>query len=167
MFITFGLFNYPGIQINVFIYSSILYIIYITHYPKYNPTAIMWTEVINESIFLLICYHMVLFSNLVWKPSVKFAVGVSMIGCLVTLLFGNTMYIAQVSMRAAKINKRTKYIKNRHTAIMKERKTALDALKSAGILNQTMMKHINSTEFKENRLVYAHERRKIMKMTHE
>ena len=165
--ITFGLFNYPGIQINVFIYSSILYIIYITHYPKYDPPAIMNTEVINESIFLMICYHMVLFSNLVWKPSVKFAVGFSMIACLVGLLFGNTLYIASVTMRAAKINKRMKYIKTRHAAIMKERKTALDALKSAGILNQTMMKETKRAEFMENRLVFAHERRKIIVDTHE
>ena len=104
--ITFSLFKYPGIQINVFIYSSLLYIIYITHFPKFEPKSIMWTEVVNEGIFLLICYHMVLFSNLIWAPTVKAAVGFSLIACLVSLLAGNTLFIAVVSLRGYMKKKR-------------------------------------------------------------
>lgn len=119
--ITFTLFKYPGIQINVFIYTSILYIIFITHYPRFNPPSIMWTEVVNEGIFLLICYHMVLFSNLIWLPSVKLAVGISLICCLVSLLAGNTFYIAAVSFKGYKNKKRVSYIKKQHESLMKER----------------------------------------------
>lgn len=123
--ITFGLFKYPGIQINVFIYTSLLYIIYITHYPKFDPISIMYTEVVNESIFLLICYHMVLFSNLIWAPELKLAVGISLIFCLISLLFGNTVFIAIVSCRGAKNKKRLAYIKKQHDSIIRERNTSL------------------------------------------
>ena len=108
--ITFGLFQYPGLQINVFIYTSLLYIIYITHFPRFDPVTIMWTEVVNESVFLVICYHMVLFSNLIWDSGLKLAVGISLIFCLVSLLFGNTVFIACVSARGAKEKKRLAYI---------------------------------------------------------
>ena len=110
MIITFGLFQYPGLQINVFIYTSLLYIIYITHFPRFDPVTIMWTEVVNESVFLVICYHMVLFSNLIWDSGLKLAVGISLIFCLVSLLFGNTVFIACVSARGAKEKKRLAYI---------------------------------------------------------
>lgn len=110
MIITFGLFQYPGLQINVFIYTSLLYIIYITHFPKFDPITIMWTEVVNESVFLVICYHMVLFSNLIWDSDLKLAVGISLIVCLVGLLFGNTVFIACISARGAKDKKRLAYI---------------------------------------------------------
>ena len=143
MIITFSLFQYPGLQINVFIYTSLLYIIYITHFPKFDPITIMWTEVINESVFLLICYHMVLFSNLIWDTTLKLAVGISLIVCLVGLLFGNTIFIACVSVRATKAKKKLAYIQKRHAALVKERRTALNILKSANELNAMMNKTKN------------------------
>ena len=97
--ITFLLFKVPGIQINVFIYTSIFYVIFISHYPKFDPPTVMWTEIANESIFLVICYHMVLFSNLIWAPDIKLYVGISLIVCLVSLLGGNTLFIAYVSIK--------------------------------------------------------------------
>lgn len=138
--ITFGLFKYPGIQINVFIYSSLLYIIYITHYPKFDPPSILWTELTNEGIFLFICYHMVLFSNMIWAPDTKTMVGYSLVVCLVGLLLGNTILIAIVSCKGSKQKKRIKYLKKQHEKIMKERQAALDALESANYLNTALNK---------------------------
>jgi len=151
----------------VFIYTSLLYIIYITHFPQMNPKTVMWNEVVNEGIFLIICYHMVLFSNLIWDASVKAAVGVSLIVFLVSLLAGNTLFIAMISLRGAKVNKRAAYIKKKHESIMNERKEALDVLKSANTLNKTMFKHQNLKEYKSNRLVFKHEVQKIKSCTND
>ena len=71
----------------------------------------MWTEIANEGMFLIICYHMVLFSNLIWAPHIKLYVGISLIIFLVGLLGGNTLFIAFVSVKGYKRNKRFKYIK--------------------------------------------------------
>ena len=159
--ITFLLFDYPGIQINVFIYSSILYIIYITHYPKFDPPTVMWSEVVNEAIFILICYHMVLFSNLVWDPLFKMAIGFSLIICCVGLLFGNTIFIAIVSTKGAKQKKRLAFAKMRHSAIMKERQISLKALKSAGKINKMLNEDDNVEVYETNEVVFAHEKKQI------
>jgi len=151
----------------VFIYTSLLYIIYITHFPQMNPKTVMWNEVVNEGIFLIICYHMVLFSNLIWDSSVKAAVGISLIVCLVSLLAGNTIFIAMISLRGAKVNKRAQFIKKKHESIMKERKEALDVLKSANTLNTTLFKRQNPEEYKANRLVFKHETEKIKSCNNE
>ena len=127
----------------MFIYSSLLYVIFITHYPKFDPPTVMWTEIANEGMFLIICYHMVLFSNLIWAPHIKLYVGISLIVFLVSLLAGNTFFIGYVSWQGYKRNKRYKYIKNRHETIMKERKTALAVIDSATILNKIVNQHKN------------------------
>ena len=59
--ITFALFNYPGIQIQMFIYVSLLYIIYIGHTYFHEPSSSKDLELVNEAIFLFICYHFVTF----------------------------------------------------------------------------------------------------------
>lgn len=73
--ITFSLFNFPGIQIQAFMYVTMFYMMYIHHYPKYSETLTLKSETFNEIMFLLICYHMVLFSNLVWNPEMKQQIG--------------------------------------------------------------------------------------------
>jgi len=56
-------------------YVTLFYMIYIHHYPKYSETLTLKSETFNEIMFLLICYHMVLFSNLVWNPEMKQQIG--------------------------------------------------------------------------------------------
>ena len=121
----------------------------------------MWTEIANEGMFLIICYHMVLFSNLIWAPHIKLYVGISLIVFLVSLLGGNTLFIAFVSVKGYKRNKRFKYIKKRHETIMDERTTALSVINSATFLNKTYNEKKRPDQFKSNRLVYTHERRRI------
>ena len=132
-----------------------------------NPKTVMWNEVVNEGVFLIICYHMVLFSNLIWDTSVKAAVGASLIVFLASLLLGNTCFIALISLRGAKVKKRAQFIKKKHESIMNERKEALDVLKSASILNKTMFKHQKPEEYKANRLVFKHETEKIKSCTND
>ena len=62
--LTFALFNYPGIQIQVFIYTSVLYIIYLNFRRIYHERFTLILENINEVFFLITLYHLVLFSNL-------------------------------------------------------------------------------------------------------
>ena len=97
--ITFALFNYPGIQIQVFIYTSLLYIIYISHVYFHDP---MWSrdlEMVNESIFLLVCYHIVIFVNLLWDLEKREYVGKSLVWTTGAILIMNTSIIVIVSLK--------------------------------------------------------------------
>ena len=69
--ITFTLFRYPGIQIQAFMYTTLFYLIYLHYWPVFPDKMTLYVETFNETTFLLICYHMVLFSNLLWAPELK------------------------------------------------------------------------------------------------
>ena len=97
--ITFLLFDHPGIQIQVFIFSSIVYQIFIHSYVRFKPKTFLWSELANEAVFLLVCYHMVLFSNLIWEPHIKVIVGYSMIVFSLSLLSGNSFCIVYVTLK--------------------------------------------------------------------
>ena len=119
--ITFLLFSYPGIQINALIYSSLLYVIFITHYPEFSPRTILWAELANEAILLLVCYHMILLSNLVWDPIARSVVGFSLIACIFGLLAGNTFFIVRLNLRKYSEKKKYGYFKAKHDKVMQER----------------------------------------------
>ena len=75
IFITFYLYNFPGIQIQLFIYSSVLYIIYLNSHRIYELPVDLFLENLNEVFFILALYHLVLFSNLVYDPHILDKIG--------------------------------------------------------------------------------------------
>lgn len=84
--LTFALYDQPGIQIQLFIYMSVLYMIYLHAQRIYAQKYILLLEAINEVVFLLACYHLVLFANLLPDPETLETVGSSMIVTLVLLV---------------------------------------------------------------------------------
>ena len=97
--ITFALFDYPGIQVQALIYSSLLYIIYIGHTSFHDPSSSKDLELMNEAIFLLICYHFVVFVNLLNGQWIKEKVGRSVVYCTAAILVINTSIIIIVSLK--------------------------------------------------------------------
>ena len=93
---------------------------------------------INETILLLICYHMALLSNLVWEPQIRDIVGYSLTFCLVCLLIGNALLMTMLNVRGYWRKKRISYIKSKHDVVMKERDSALEVLHCANIFNETL-----------------------------
>ena len=91
---------------------NLLYMIYLHYFPVFLEPLTLLVESFNEIVFLLINYHMVLFSNLVWKPELKTTIGQSMITLVFILLGGNTIVIVMVSVRKILRNKRLKYLKS-------------------------------------------------------
>ena len=98
--ITFALFSYPGIQIQVFIYTSVLYIIYISHMYFHDPKSSKTLEIFNESLFLLVGYHFVVFTNLLWDEKMRDLVGRTLVATTATILVLNTSIIIAVSIKA-------------------------------------------------------------------
>lgn len=77
--ITYLLFDYPSLQVHLFLYSNVIYIIYINSATPHSESFSLATEVINETMFLLVCYHFVLFTNVVSDPIIRNQVGWSLI----------------------------------------------------------------------------------------
>jgi hypothetical protein len=47
-----------------------MYILYLNYVPTFRERLTFLTEVANEALFLIMCYHIVLFIGLIWdqKP---------------------------------------------------------------------------------------------------
>ena len=113
--LTFALFSYPGIQIQVFIFSSLLYIIYLNSHRIYAENFTLQLENLNEFVFLTICYHLVLFTNLVSDPFILDKIGLSMIistamilgiGIIVIVFINIKTYARKLKLRNLKIRQK-------------------------------------------------------------
>lgn len=71
VFITFYLFEQPGIQVQVMIYMTLLYVIYLGHVEFFETPRAKFLEILNESIFVLIQYNFVLLHNLVEDEALR------------------------------------------------------------------------------------------------
>ena len=91
--------DYPGIQIQLFIYSSVLYVIYLNWFRIYELPESLLFEDANEMGFLFICYHLALFSNLIGDPKVLSVLGLSMICSTALILIGNILLIIWVNVK--------------------------------------------------------------------
>lgn len=95
-FFTFGMTNIPGIQVQVFIFSSVLYVIYLNHV-QFETKLQRAQENFNEAIFIFICYHLVLYSNLVDDYDAKILIGDSLAYSCVFMLAVNILIILVVN----------------------------------------------------------------------
>lgn len=84
---------------NLLIYSSILYIIYLHYVQPHDEESSVIIETINEVILLVICYHFILLTDLLSDPFVKFKIGLSLIICVCFMIALNLLIIVFVSLR--------------------------------------------------------------------
>ena len=98
--ITFSLFNYPGLQVQLMIYMTLLYIIYIGHQDFYETKGSKSLEIINEFIFVILQYNFVLLHGLVYHELVRMYSGFTMVGLTGFLILLNMLVIAVVSVKA-------------------------------------------------------------------
>ena len=66
------------------------------HDPRWSKDL----EVVNESIFLLVCYHIVVLVNLLWDVEVRDLVGKSLVWTTSAILIMNMSLILVVSVKA-------------------------------------------------------------------
>ena len=84
---------------NLLIYSSIFYIIYLHYVRPHDDSSSVLVETINEVILLVICYHFILLTDLLSDPFVKFKIGLSLIICVCSMIALNLSIIVFVSLR--------------------------------------------------------------------
>ena len=99
--LTFLLFTDPNIQVLLFIWLTLLYIVYVNCSQFYESSKAKGLETVNETSFCLIQYNLVLLNNLV-ERRVAIQCGNIIIALMSFLLILNMIAIVAVSFRAIK-----------------------------------------------------------------
>ena len=97
--IMFALKRHPGIQLLLFIYLSVLYIIYLNFNRIYHEPFHLLFETANECGLMLVCYHLVLFTNLVSDPLLHRHIGTSLILTVGTCFAMSIISIFSITIR--------------------------------------------------------------------
>lgn len=139
--LTFGLLHVPGVQIQVFIFSNVLYIIYMNYCVVHEDRMGKWVSNYNEMLLLIICYHFVLFSNLIWTQRQRTIVGNWLIFFLFLYMLSNLALVGYTFYVKAKRYMRIKYLRKHSHAILQERKQAHELLQSTLTLNSIIYKN--------------------------
>ena len=95
--LTFTLAMYPNLQIQIFTYSTLLFMCYFNADLLHVSRTLQLLETINEYFFLLLCYHIVLFNNLVEEFETRETIGESFIYCSIILVAINIVIILGAS----------------------------------------------------------------------
>jgi hypothetical protein len=109
--------NAPGLQIHIFAYLNLFYVMYLGLVVPHDVVNMTNSELANESILMIICYHLILFTGVVDDLETRTNIGWSLVAFIGVLLIFNVIVIL-----SANINQlRRKY------ALWKMRKAAIDA----------------------------------------
>ena len=132
---TFSMMSIPGVQVQVFIASSIVYFFFLYSVPVHAELMLWITETINEWIFMIQCYHIMCFANFVWDESTKKMIGTSLTVTIFLLLGINTSIILGVTIVQLKKKARLGYLKKNQKRRTDQRDAANEALRKAHIEN--------------------------------
>ena len=86
--LTFLSFSYPVVQVCLQIFLTVLYIIYIMTVPLYDGPLTRWMEMMNEVLFLLVNYHLIVFTQGWVTVNFDSATFIGFIATLITINFG-------------------------------------------------------------------------------
>ena len=118
--LTFASAHQPNLQVHFFIYSSLWYVIYLGHALPHETMLLTNVELTNECIFLVICYHFVLFTDLVDDFNTSWNLGWSSISFILLLVVFNTFILGFVLFKA--LFRKLKLMKLKRNAVTMKRK---------------------------------------------
>jgi hypothetical protein len=98
--LTFGLADLPSLQIHFFTYQTVLYVIYIGLVAPHDLYLTTFTELGNETLLVLICYHFILLTDITKDRILRWNIGWSLIAVVGVILVVNFSIIFGVSAKA-------------------------------------------------------------------
>jgi len=119
-FFTFAMISIPGIQVQTFIFSSLLYVIYLNSDHIFESKLQTMQENVNEAIFIVVCYHCVLFGNLVDDHDTLTLIGSSMQTSCAVMLAINILIIVAVNFSQVRHALRICCLKRRHARALQK-----------------------------------------------
>lgn len=97
-----------------------LYLSYLSHSLLYESSFSSRLEIFNEVVFLFLCYHMVLFANLVTDFEVREYIGWSFIYSSLFLVGVNTLVIMGVNVMTLLLKCKRKFKERKQKKLIKE-----------------------------------------------
>jgi hypothetical protein len=95
--LTFAVIEQPSLQVHLFIYVLMWYVIYLQQNKPHETSYQLRVETINEVLFLVIIYHFVLYTDLVESRDMREMIGWSQIGFVILILAVNTYIVLSVT----------------------------------------------------------------------
>ena len=111
--LTFTLSLYPHLQIQIFTFTTLLYMCYFNFDLLHASRALRNLETVNEYFFLILCYHLLLFNNMVGEFDTRESIGKSFIYCSIFLVTINIVIIFGASFVVVKEKCRHKMLVKR------------------------------------------------------
>jgi hypothetical protein len=83
----------PGLQIHIFSYLNLFYVMYLGLVRPHDVSQMTSSELVNESILMLTCYHFILFTDFVDNLQTRINLGWSLAAFIGLLLAFNVAMI--------------------------------------------------------------------------
>ena len=116
--VTYGLYHYPGLQVQLMTVSTMGYMCYIVQMSFYESIAQRRIETLNECLLLLICCQLAIFSSLSLDDLTYEDLGDSVVVVVLLLLGFNSLIIVVVNIKVVtEYCRRRKLIKKRDAEI--------------------------------------------------
>jgi hypothetical protein len=142
-----------------------MYILYLNYVPSFKERLTFLTEVANEFLFLIMCYHIVLFIGLIWDQKPKQRTGFSLLVFLALFFAGNVGVIIGVSVKGFIRGRKLKKYKQRRAKILSTRKNNIQMIQSAHIMNGLINFDKHRDTYLDNRQVFEQEIKFIKDMS--
>lgn len=107
----FALRYHPSMQVEIMLYTTLLYICYISNMRFYESNSHRRIEIMNECILVGVCYHFVIFANPDFDIAIRHKLGFATITFVSALLAVNSLVIVWVSIAAIKRKLKLKKMK--------------------------------------------------------
>ena len=113
----------------MFVYSSVLYIIYLNFNRIFHDWFQLFMENLNEAFFLITLYHMVIFGGLTRDPEFMHYLGISMISSVVIILLIGSLVIMTINIQSLKRKLKLKKMKSSRNALIEKRNKAVGEIR--------------------------------------
>jgi len=137
--ITFTLLDSPGLQVQLLIVSTLVYIVFVTNLVEYADKTTKVFELANESLFLGVCYFFSLFGmGGTLEPEARSRLGLSFCGLVVFIFVFNLTVTLNANIRQVYHVACLSILKKRRAVVLTERNAAREAISVAMSLNKSV-----------------------------
>lgn len=96
--LTVGLKNNASIQIHLFMFTSLFYLMYLGTVSPHTEIFVTKLEIVNETLFMLVSYQFMLYTDVLQNVPLRYSIGWSQVALVVFLLVINFCVIINANV---------------------------------------------------------------------
>lgn len=98
--LTFGLTTQPSLQIHLFTFLTLCYIMFLGIIRPHHISFTTSVELANETIFVLVCYNFILFTDITSDRELRYSLGWCLVALVMLIMAANFSVIFGASAKA-------------------------------------------------------------------